>query len=105
MFTAAFTVDPILLRSLGKQQDSMRFIRVDTRVADIYMTEFDRIFRHFFFRMTANRAAMNHEDEEEAKRKAAILDTGAVWIAPFFQDDNFKCIRRIMFFADRGLTW
>ncbi|MET4519493.1 hypothetical protein [Bradyrhizobium sp. I1.7.5] len=55
--------------------------------------------------MTANRAAMNHEDEEEAKRKAAILDTGAIWLAPFFQDGNFKCIRRIMFFADRGLTW
>jgi hypothetical protein len=69
------------------------------------MTEFDRIFRHFFFRMTANRAVMNHEDEEEAKRKAAILDPGAVWIAPFFEDENFKSSRRIMFFADRSLTW
>jgi hypothetical protein len=69
------------------------------------MTEFDRIFRHFLFRMTANRAAVNHEDEEEAKRKAAILDTGAIWIAPFFEDENFKNIRRTMFFADPSLTW
>ncbi|UFX49422.1 phospholipase D-like domain-containing protein (plasmid) [Bradyrhizobium sp. 41S5] len=91
--------------SLTANDENMLFIRGDTRVADIYMTEFDRIFRHFFFRMTANRAAINHEDEEEAKRKAAILDTGAVWIAPFFQDNNFKCIRRLMFFADRSLTW
>ena len=29
MFTAAFTVDPILLRSLGKQQDSMRFVLLE----------------------------------------------------------------------------
>lgn len=91
--------------SLTANDENMLFIRGDTRVADIYMTEFDRIFRHFFFRMTANRAAMNHEDEEEAKRKAAILDTGAVWLAPFFQDGTFKCIRRTMFFADRSLTW
>ena len=28
----------------------MLLIRGDTRVADIYMTEFDRIFRHFYFR-------------------------------------------------------
>ena len=90
--------------SLTANDENMLMIRGDTRVADIYMTEFDRIFRHFFFRMTANRAAMNHEDEEEAK-KAAILDTGAVWIAPFFQDENFKCSRRTMFFADRSLTW
>jgi hypothetical protein len=91
--------------SLTANDENMLMIRGDTRVADIYLTEFDRIFRHFFFRMVANRAAMAHEDDDEAKRKAAILDTGAVWIAPFFDEGNFKSTRRIMFFADRSLTW
>lgn len=91
--------------SLTANDENMLMIRGNTRVADIYLTEFDRIFRHFFFRMSANRAAVSGEDEEEAKRKAAILDTGAEWLVPFFQDGNFKSTRRTMFFADRGLTW
>ncbi|MET4023150.1 phospholipase D-like domain-containing protein [Bradyrhizobium sp. S3.2.12] len=91
--------------SLTANDENMLMIRGNTRVADIYLTEFDRIFRHFFFRMSANRAAMSGEDEEEAKRKAAILDTGAEWLVPFFRDGNFKSTRRIMFFADRGFTW
>ena len=35
----------------------MLLIRGDTRVADIYMTEFDRIFRHFYFRDIAGELA------------------------------------------------
>ena len=35
----------------------MLLIRGNTRVADIYMTEFDRIFRHFYFRDIANELA------------------------------------------------
>ena len=36
--------------SLMANDENMLLIRGDTRVADIYMTEFDRIFRHFYFR-------------------------------------------------------
>src|SRR5262249_11030768 len=35
--------------SLLRNDENMLLIRGDTRVADIYMTEFDRIFRHFIF--------------------------------------------------------
>jgi phosphatidylserine/phosphatidylglycerophosphate/cardiolipin synthase-like enzyme len=40
--------------SLLQNDENMLLIRGDTRVADIYLTEFDRIFRHFYFRDMAN---------------------------------------------------
>ena len=40
--------------SLVNNDENMILIRGGTRVADIYMTEFDRIFRHFYFRDVAN---------------------------------------------------
>jgi hypothetical protein len=83
----------------------MLLIRGKTRVADIYLTEFDRIFRHFFFRMVANREALAHESDDDAKKKAVILDSAAGWIVPYFQDGDFKNSRRLMFFADPALDW
>jgi phosphatidylserine/phosphatidylglycerophosphate/cardiolipin synthase-like enzyme len=43
--------------SLLQNDENMLLIRGDTRVADIYMTEFDRVFRHFYFRDIANELA------------------------------------------------
>lgn len=40
--------------SLTANDENMLIIRGNTRVADIYLTEFDRIFRHFYFRNVAN---------------------------------------------------
>ena len=40
--------------SLLQNDENMLLVRGDTRVADIYLTEFDRIFRHFYFRNVAN---------------------------------------------------
>jgi phosphatidylserine/phosphatidylglycerophosphate/cardiolipin synthase-like enzyme len=91
--------------SLINNDENMLLIRGKTRVADIYLTEFDRIFRHFFFRMVANREALAHESDDDAKKKAVTLDTGAGWIGPYFQDGDFKNSRRLMFFADPALNW
>jgi hypothetical protein len=78
----------------------MLLIRGDTRVADIYMTEFDRLFRHFYFRDVAN--------ELEAKGKNAssiFLDESDKWSASYFWKDGFKSLRRQMFFADPRPRW
>jgi len=40
--------------SLLANDENMLLIRGNARVADIYLSEFDRIFRHFYFRDVAN---------------------------------------------------
>jgi hypothetical protein len=60
------------------------------------MTEFDRIFRHFYFRDIANR-----DPSDEAK----FLDEQDKWWRSYYQTTNVKCRRREMFFAKSTRTW
>src|SRR5262249_27388006 len=66
-------------------------IRGNTRVADIYMTELDRVFRHFRARDIINATADQHKN-------VLLLDTTDGWIAPNFQEGTFKNNRRLLFF-------
>lgn len=86
--------------SLLQNDENMLLVRGDTRVADIYMTEFDRVFRHFYFRDVAN--------EIEAKggeAKGAFLDETDAWTDSYFKPGAFKTLRREMFFATPATTW
>ena len=86
--------------SLLQNDENMLLIRGDTRVADIYLTEFDRIFRHFYFRNVAN--------EIEAKggqAKGAFLEEDSRWTDSYFRPGALKTRRREMFFADSKLSW
>jgi phosphatidylserine/phosphatidylglycerophosphate/cardiolipin synthase-like enzyme len=86
--------------SLLQNDENMLLIRGDTRVADIYMTEFDRLFRHFYFRDVAN------ELEAKGTKAASIfLDDTDTWSASYFWKDGFKSLRRQMFFADPRPRW
>jgi hypothetical protein len=69
----------------------MLLIRGNTRVADIYMTELDRIFRHFRARDIINATADQHKN-------VLLLDTTDGWIEPNFTDGTFKNNRRLLFF-------
>jgi phosphatidylserine/phosphatidylglycerophosphate/cardiolipin synthase-like enzyme len=89
--------------SLTVNDENMLLIRGDTRVADIYLTEFDRIFRHFYFRDVANELAKKGNDPHADL--AIHLDPGADWITPYFKDGNFKNTRRLMFFRDVAENW
>jgi phosphatidylserine/phosphatidylglycerophosphate/cardiolipin synthase-like enzyme len=81
--------------SLLQNDENMMLIRGNTRVADIYMTEFDRIFRHFYFRNIANElAAVKTSDEA----KAIFLDETDKWSDSYFKKGTFKNNRRLMFF-------
>jgi phosphatidylserine/phosphatidylglycerophosphate/cardiolipin synthase-like enzyme len=83
--------------SLITNDENMLLIRGDTRIADIYMTEIDRIFRHFYARdVINNRAAAGVHNEWLA------LDTTDAWIGPNFKDGTYKNNRRLLFFPVAG---
>jgi phosphatidylserine/phosphatidylglycerophosphate/cardiolipin synthase-like enzyme len=86
--------------SLLQNDENMLLIRGDTRVADIYMTEFDRIFRHFYFRNVANEIEARGEEAE-----CAFLSEDSSWTDRYFEPGSFKSRRREMFFADPTVSW
>lgn len=90
--------------SLTGNDENMLLIRGNTRVADIYMTEFDRIFRHFYFRNVANEIEIAGK-----KAQGAFLDETdegpTHWTNAYFYDSAFKKRRREMFFTSPTPTW
>ena len=80
------------VNSLLQNDENMLLIRGDRRVADIYMSEFDRLFRHFFFRQTANR---QHGTADE-QRRAKFLAEDDSWTDPYYQEGHFKQRRRLL---------
>ena len=79
--------------SLVSNDENMLLIRGDKRVADIYLTEFDRIFRHFYTRDVLNKFASKGD-----KKNPLELDPTGDWIAPNFKAGTYKNNRRLMFF-------
>jgi phosphatidylserine/phosphatidylglycerophosphate/cardiolipin synthase-like enzyme len=88
--------------SLTANDENMLLIRGDTRVADIYMTEFDRVFRHFYFRDIANELAGAKKSDDA---KAAFLDETDAWTGDYFTSGHTKNNRRLMFFNIPKATW
>lgn len=80
--------------SLVNNDENMLVIRGDTRVADIYMTEFDRIFRHFYFRNVANELALKGSEQTEV----IFLDPTDGWVSENFGNTRMKSKRRKLFF-------
>ena len=88
--------------SLLQNDENMLLIRGNTRVADIYMTEFDRIFRHFYFRDIANELAAAKTSDDA---KAIFLDETDGWTNSYFKAGTLKSNRRLMFFETPATTW
>lgn len=86
--------------SLLQNDENMLLIRGDTRVADIYLTEFDRIFRHFYFRLVANEI-----EAEGGEAEGVFLSEDSAWTDGYFTAGRFKTRRREMFFVDTSKTW
>src|SRR5262249_23276016 len=86
--------------SLLQNDENMLLIRGDTRVADIYMTEFDRIFRHFYFRYIANEVGAKGGEAAEI-----VLAWTERWAGSYFKADSVKTNRRLMFFSPPKTTW
>jgi phosphatidylserine/phosphatidylglycerophosphate/cardiolipin synthase-like enzyme len=88
--------------SLLQNDENMLLVRGDTRVADIYMTEFDRVFRHFYFRDIANELAGAKTSDDA---KAIFLDETDAWTESYFKPGTLKNNRRLMFFDTARTTW
>jgi phosphatidylserine/phosphatidylglycerophosphate/cardiolipin synthase-like enzyme len=86
--------------SLLQNDENMLLVRGNTRVADIYMTEFDRIFRHFYFRDIANELA-----DKGNNATAIFLEETDKWTDSYFAPGHQKTNRRLMFFAQTPATW
>jgi hypothetical protein len=91
--------------SLLYNDENMLLIRGNTRVADIYLTEFDRIFRHFYFRNMVNEAEAKERQGKGSEATAIFLDETSTWTDPYFKSGAFKCRRRELFFADTERSW
>jgi phosphatidylserine/phosphatidylglycerophosphate/cardiolipin synthase-like enzyme len=88
--------------SLLQNDENMAIIRGNTRVTDIYMTEFDRIFRHFYFRDIANQLAGSDSADDA---KSAFLDETSAWTKSYFKTGTLKSNRRLMFFNQPTTPW
>jgi phosphatidylserine/phosphatidylglycerophosphate/cardiolipin synthase-like enzyme len=88
--------------SLLQNDENMLLVRGNTRVADIYMTEFDRIFRHFYFRNIANELAAAKTSDDAT---AIFLDETDAWTNSYFKPGTLKTNRRLMFFEQPTTTW
>jgi phosphatidylserine/phosphatidylglycerophosphate/cardiolipin synthase-like enzyme len=86
--------------SLTTNDENMLLIRGNERVADIYLTEFDRIFRHFYFRDVANEVALKGN-----KSDSVFLDDTGAWSNQYFDEEKFNYHRREMFFVDPKDSW
>ena len=90
--------------SLTGNDENMLLIRGNKRVADIYLTEFDRIFRHFYFRDIANEIELSGKDAA-----GAFLDESDEgeknWTNTYFFEGAFKMRRRLMFFSSPERGW
>lgn len=90
--------------SLTQNDENMLLIRGNKRVADIYLTEFDRIFRHFYFRDVANDIELKGKDAEGAFLDES--DSGPKnWTNTYFFEGAFKTRRREMFFTSPAESW
>ncbi|MBS0520082.1 MAG: hypothetical protein JSR90_15415, partial [Proteobacteria bacterium] len=89
--------------SLIANDENMLIVRGDTRVADIYMTELDRLFRHFYARDIINKFAADGSGDNPL-----LLDPTDAWIARNFKPGTYKNARRELFFPPSGgggATW
>lgn len=77
--------------SLTGNDENMLLIRGDTRVADMYLTEYDRLYRHFLYRGAANRNKPSKTDRNR------FLDTTDDWVAKHFKPGSYQSRRRELF--------
>ncbi len=65
----------------------------DTRVADVYVTEFFRLLNHFYFRQVANRKAEDGKSDPNIR----FLGEDDHWVAGHFRTENDRSKRRELF--------
>jgi phosphatidylserine/phosphatidylglycerophosphate/cardiolipin synthase-like enzyme len=96
IFTGSANFSPA---SLTSNDENMLLIRGNPDVADVYATEFFRLFNHFYFRTVANAVALRGTAGNPAD-KAVFLDQTDDWTDTYFKDGSYHQRRRILFGVD-----
>lgn len=92
IFTGSANFSP---NSLLSNDENMLLIRGNTRVADIYLTEFMRLFRHFYFRDFMRRMI---DQNISSDRKPGFLEVDSEkWLERHFTEWRFNSKRRELF--------
>lgn len=86
--------------STTKNDENMLVIAGDPRVADVYLTEFMRLFSHFRFRdavgaRKSDKKAPGPDDPDVQSPRH--LDETEDWVAPFYVDGSPKARERLLF--------
>ncbi|HEY6760570.1 MAG TPA: phospholipase D-like domain-containing protein [Baekduia sp.] len=89
--------------STNENDENMLWIGGDQRVADIYLTEFMRLFTHFRFRDAVGarkgdqRAPDPTTGDDGDVKGVRHLDEGFAWSAPFYEAGSWKERERLLF--------
>lgn len=81
--------------STSGNDENMLVIPGDMEVADVYFTEFARIFNHFYARYWASELAKRHSGAPADTK--SYLDEQSTWLTPYFNATNPKCLQRVLF--------
>lgn len=79
--------------STNSNDENMLVIRDDLRVADVYFTEYARMFNHMYARYWARRLS----EGDEASDLHSFLRETDDWQDPYFREGNPKALQRIAF--------
>jgi phosphatidylserine/phosphatidylglycerophosphate/cardiolipin synthase-like enzyme len=79
--------------STNSNDENMLVIPSDTEVADVYFTEFARIFNHFYARWWASQLDTSPAGAETK----SFLDETEAWQAPYFRVGNPKQLQRVLY--------
>jgi phosphatidylserine/phosphatidylglycerophosphate/cardiolipin synthase-like enzyme len=77
--------------STTKNDENMLIIRGNTRVADIFLGEFMRLFNHFH-----SRNQLNKLSDEEAN-EAEYLSSNDSWTTPYYTKGTQEYSERLLF--------
>lgn len=78
--------------SIRNNDENMLVIRGDTHVADIYLTEFMRLYRHFEFRNAEKNLGL-----ASPSQISAHLADDDQWLQPYYQTNQPECKERLYF--------
>ncbi len=79
--------------STSANDENMLVVRGDTELADVYFTEFARMFTHFYARYWAAQLSRGAGDAQVH----SFLEEDADWQAPYFVAGNPKFLRRTLY--------
>ena len=79
--------------STSSNDENMLVIPADLDVADVYLTEYARIFNHFYARFWASELGKHDHDPQTH----SYLDETPAWQAPYFAHGNPKPLQRVLF--------